>query len=648
MNYRLRTLQILIALVFGALLCLHFWDFIWTQSVDLAHHYVLVTRLTEFGDLPFATDPSLGEMRVYPRLSHRFAAGLGRLWGSPLAGMQIVVLVSMVVLWAAIGWMLWSQPSRQARRSTLNILLALFIGGYLLRLDLWGREIVGNYFYAQFVAQAAALLALAIVLTLAQAGWSRFVVYGLLIAGIFGIELIHLLPAVELLGFLGLLVVFDQLWQSRRWAVRGLAASAAFLVAALLAVVANPVFKAMASISENDGVLRLTFIPNHFALLALVLATAISSVFGIWYWLRLKDPVRQRELLAIKYFALLGLSISTLCLLQMAALEIGRGSEYACRKYAFGLWTVLLVNVSLLLARGARPKDESKSGLQVTTRIFDCSAVGLLVVVAAFATFPGRKYLSLQDLMSTERRLESVKASAPAIPEGTSAYAIQLPGEPPLIDYLFSLGVFKSARSANTINILQNQDLTLSTRIGLIVTAKDKSRYDLPECRLHSTDPVFALIDGTCYVKTFPERKFCRGEMHLTDSELTQGFSSPEEQGSWTDGKESAFHCQMPDHATDYPESVRISGFAFVPGSHIQHVSVSVNGAEAKEFVFDSLKPDTSIVVAVPKGGGSTIQIKFFLPNAVSPSEMGLSPDSRKLGFYVKSIQLLKGDGQPI
>lgn len=35
-------------------------------SVDLAHHYALVVRLSEDWVLQSATDPSLGEMNTYP------------------------------------------------------------------------------------------------------------------------------------------------------------------------------------------------------------------------------------------------------------------------------------------------------------------------------------------------------------------------------------------------------------------------------------------------------------------------------------------------------------------------------------------------------------------------------------------------------
>lgn len=647
MKYRLRIVQLLLGCACGVLLCLHFSDYIWTQSVDLAHHYALVARLSQFGDLPRAVDPSLGEMQIYPRLSHRIASAVGGLFGSPLAGMQIVGLSSMVVLWAAIAWMLWSQPSEQARRATTIVLIGLIVGGSFLHLDFWGEEIVRNYFYAQFVAQAAALVVLAIALTCSQARLSRFVVYGVLIVGIAIIEFLHLLPAVELLGFLGLLVISDLCVPMRRWNIRSLLVSAIFPFVALIVVVASPVFRAMASISENNGVLRLPYVPDRAALLGLVLVTVVSSIVGMRYWVGLADEQRRREQLVVKYFAIFGLSVSVLCLLQMAALALGRGSEYACRKYAFGLWTVLLINVALALGRHLVLTRSGRSSVSVLRTAFDYCAMALVISVAMLTIFPGKKYLSLSGLLSMEHRLEAVKAAEPAVAPGTSTYAIQLPGEPPLVDYLFSLGIFRSARSANTIDILQNRDLSLPGQIGLIVTSREKSRYDISACQRSSADPALALIDGQCYAKSIPDRRFCRGEMHLTDAQLMQGFSWPEENGTWTDGNVAAFHCEMPQHAAAYPEQIRISGFAFVPSTHVQHVSVSVNGGPSHDFLFDSSRSDQSMVLPVPKGA-AVIQIRFSLPDAMSPYKAGMSGDRRELGLYIESIQLLKEDGAPI
>lgn len=647
MKYRLQLGKILLALACGLILGFHFWDYIFSGSVDLAHHYVLVSRLTEYGHLPSVDDPSLGEMRIYPRLSHQVASGFARILGSPLAGMQLVVLLSMIAIWAAIGFMLSTLPPRQARSTTLIALVGVVLAAVVFHLNFWGGEVVANYFFAQFFAQAVAVVTLVFALMLSRGGWSRFAVYGVLIIGIIVTEYAHLLPALELLGFLWLLAVFEQYRQPDRWSMRSLLLTAVFPIAGLVAVVVSPVFRAMALISENNGSLPLSHVPNNAALLALVVATLGSSILALRRWARLNDPDKERQQLAVKYFALLGLSISILCLLQFAALAFGGGSDYACRKYAFGMWTVLLINVSLLLVRPARSEEKAESRPRPIATALDYCAIALLVGGAVLAVFPRQKFLSLSNLISMERRLTTLKAAMPAEPPGTWTYAVQLPGEPAVIDYLFTVGLFKTARSENAMNVLLDRDLSGTSQNTVIVAEKDTSRYDVQACRLPSPDSGLAVIDGTCLAKTGPNDDVCRGNVPLAGLQYMQGFGRSEKSGTWTNGKEAVFHCNVTEQTHARPAWVRISGVAFVPSAHVQRASISVNGGVAHEFVFDGTKNAQPIVLPVPNSG-PTITIKFLLPDAVSPRALGLSEDARQLGFFVTAIQFTDADGKPI
>ena len=96
-------------------------DTFWSLSVDLAHHYALVVRLTETWLLQVATDPSLGEMNTYPRLAHQFAAVLARLVGSPLLGLHLTALLAIFVCLASLAAMLLSLPRHAAIGSALTL-----------------------------------------------------------------------------------------------------------------------------------------------------------------------------------------------------------------------------------------------------------------------------------------------------------------------------------------------------------------------------------------------------------------------------------------------------------------------------------------------------------------------------------------------
>src|SRR5580765_6333062 len=95
-------------------LVLRFINSLWTYGVDLAHHDVLVTYLMEHWQWPAKGDSSLGEMSVYPPGSHVVAAIAGTVLGSPVAGLQVVTLLSILALWGSIALALQSLPRRMA------------------------------------------------------------------------------------------------------------------------------------------------------------------------------------------------------------------------------------------------------------------------------------------------------------------------------------------------------------------------------------------------------------------------------------------------------------------------------------------------------------------------------------------------------
>lgn len=644
MTHRTRLLQILIFITVSALLIFRFWDYIWTGSVDFPQHYALVLRLAEFGHLPQKIDLSLGEMQIYPSLSHQFAAKAGKLLGSPLIGMQLAVLLSTIVLWAAIGWMLWSLPRPAARRSIFVLIVLLVVSGYRLHFELFDREIVGNYFYSQLIAQAVAMVAIAVALRLSQARVSRFAIYVFLIVSTLIIESIHLLPAVELLGFLGLLITIDQYPAVNRQRFRTVIWSFGLFALGALAVFKHPTFSAMRTISENNGTLPLHYIPTLYELIALALAVAIFSAVLVVRGLRLDREDPRRAYLALSYIGIFGLTLAILCFLQIAALREGQGSEYACRKYAFGLCTTLLIEFALLPVIFRRCSEEPMKSVWRAriAFVFDIFAIAFLVMTSFLANAPRHKELSLAKLVSTERELIVLNNSLVSHEVDKSNYAARLPGLNPLVDYMFSIGVFKSPRTKNAYDILRNDMLSEPLRVSNIITASGSKPYDILACRRPSSDPSLAVIDGACFARLMSRATFCQDQFHLTegdwiDRRVLNGFGSPEARGTWTISNDATFTCKMPENAKDRPRMVRIVAHGFAPQNHVQRVAVSINGGEPHQYRFSDFD-EQSIDLPVPEEGVN-LQIKFSLPDAISPEALGITPDPRKLGVYVSWIK---------
>lgn len=645
MPFKTRALQLIILAAVGAILIYHFHDHIWTGSVDIAHHYSLVTRLTEFGHRSASVDPSLGEMQIYPALSHYIAMWVGRAFGSPLVGMQVVGLISAITVWAAIVWMFSSLPRSASRFASGLLILLLVINGMFVHLEVFDSELVGNYFYSQLVAQAMAFVALAVALSIRRRGVSRFVNYVFLILAMLLVESAHLLPAVELLGFLGLLVCVDLFSAANRARVGQVVWSFGLVLIGAIAVVVHPTFRAMRVISENNGTLPLNLIPNIQSLLLLAAVVAILSLVLVFRWLLMKSDEERQANLAILFLGVFGLGVTALCILQTLALQLGQGSEYACRKYAFALSSMLLVNLALLpialnldLIKWLSNRVGERTG-----RAIDICLIALIVLTASLTNFPQSKAFSLAQLVHIERELNLLNNTSVDHRAGVSNYAVRLPNSTPLLDYMFSIGIFKTPRTDNAYDILRNRILSQPDRIGEIITAVGTKPYDVVACRRSSTNPAVSVIDGACFVKSVPRRNECSGWFHMTpdamiDYASMKGFSNPESDGTWTDDEVATFTCKMPTSADQRPKSVRIVAQAFVQPQHAQTVEITLNGTGQKLVHFVNAGAQQVIDLPVP-ADSDQLKITFHMPDAVSPQALGMSTDARKLGLYLKWIQ---------
>ena len=275
-------------------LVVYFMNSLWTTSIDVALHYALVSRLSEHWHLPTDDDPSLEEMNIYPRYSHRLAAISDKLTGSPLGGMQFITMLSLSALWSAIAVMFLALPRRMLWMAFGALSVLLLANRFFIHLELFGGEILGNYFYPQLVAQALALIAIACVLWMDKAGMHPIISYLILGTSVPVIQQFHLLPALEVLATLALLVLYNLLdiRSERRWPVFGIGLLAIVASAALTAL--SPVFKSMLSISGTHGVLQLNYTPNLTSLAVECGIVIVLSALLLWQWNRL-GPAEERN-----------------------------------------------------------------------------------------------------------------------------------------------------------------------------------------------------------------------------------------------------------------------------------------------------------------------------------------------------------------
>lgn len=131
------------------------------RSVDLAHHYALIVRISEHHSFDIV-DLTLGEMNFYPRLSHVIAAVVATIVGSNLLGMQVVTLLSVSLLLGIYIYALRGLPRQLAMASTLVLAFLFLLNRYLFKFEVHGAEVIDNFFFSQLVAQAFVVFGLAV------------------------------------------------------------------------------------------------------------------------------------------------------------------------------------------------------------------------------------------------------------------------------------------------------------------------------------------------------------------------------------------------------------------------------------------------------------------------------------------------------
>jgi hypothetical protein len=613
-------------------------DSLWSQSVDLAHHYALTYRIAEQFHLMDWNDPTLGEMNYYPRLSHIFAAILGWPLNSSLLGIQVVTLLSFSAIWGGFLYILNTLPKPLGLLSTISLAGLLFLNKLTFKFEVHGSEIVSNFFYSQLVAQGIIVLAIAaaIVIEIKRGRWAA---YALLI-GVIAIDTgVHLLPTLELLGML-LALVLVNMYQDIAQKERRLAIimSLAVPVIALGGVILNPAFSAMRKIAENDGGLEFRFISYPFGLGTLcVIALLISAAL-------LRVHVRSNSRFAhptIKYLALYGAAVSGLCLLQMTLVQFGFGSNYAVKKYGFGIISYLFIIIAILagqLTLRALPKKwtylDNYHGL-------DALVVGCALLVALKSVIMPYKVIDFSELLQLEKRLISITTTEVEDIPGKTNAVIGLKGYYPTFNYMFSLALTNTPRSLAIPDILLADKLHDYSNYGYIVSSAGSAKYDMSECELTQHGGI-TINSAKCISEQLKQSGVCKNTVDFShtgtvETSSISGFDGAEEEGRWIKGKVATYTCDIPNKA---PKKLEIEMFPLLTASlKSQRIRILANDQPIYDAQISNVSNEVTSLDLPPLGESGKMVIKFETPDATSPKELGVGQDARPLGFFIKTIR---------
>jgi hypothetical protein len=611
-------------------------DALWGHAVDLAHHYVLVFRIGEQFNLGNPTDPSMGEMNFYPRLSHIVAAVAGFIVGSPLLGLHLTALLSLFLIWFCYVYLLGTLPRALAVASIVCLAVLSFLNKRVFHLEVHGSELVDNYFFSQLMAQSVTMLVIAIGL-LSERKAGRWCAYFVLVMGIFINTGIHLLPTLELLGVLGFVLLVDGIKVRRTdprlrvWLLPALIVPAC----ALAGVLINPAFAAMRQIADNNGGLGFDRISYPVGLITVCLAVMAMSFVAAWAYLR---PHGQYAWPVLKYLSALGMAMATLCLLQMVLARFGYGSDYAVKKYGNGLLTQLLVLASVGLGALLLRRPQIR-GLQLPGWLFAPGAAVLFFCIATNAT-PRKSDFDVSELVALEKSMIGLLASqyTPAVSPKQDV-VIGLSKEP-TFDYMFTLAIARTSRKYATPEIFYTHAITDFSKYDNVITAPGTPRYDSPQCRRNS-NRLLVVNSAACLATLAQEVEKQQTAFDFTsDSTLPvgsiDGFSVPEAHGRWMQTPQARFTWLRPSVA---PNTLKVKITPFLSAEHPrQRLLIKVNGQRVYEgeFLYEGLVEPIQVAIPAPTERGYVVE--FDAPDAISPKALGLSEDTRELSFSVKEL----------
>lgn len=615
-------------------------DSIWSWSVDLAHHYALVFRISEQFELTSSADPTLQEMSIYPRGSHVIAAIIGSILGSKFLGLQVVTLLSLAVLWLFAILILKGLPVATASTSLIILSLLIVINAISLKLELHGGEIVGNFFYSQLVGHSILFASIFIAIKLEKSAgvvWSCFALSLLMMAT----AAVHLLPAIQMLGLLAGLLVAHVVMAYRKDApiLPRIMFSVPLLALSVGGLFSHPSFSAMRKISKNDGVLDLHNVSYPVGLVLLCFSVFAASMLILY---RLFKSGESNEFAAAKYLAILGFVTAMLCSLQFVLVILGHGSDYAVKKYGFSLITILFLQLSVIFAGNGRLSWVrflfSRHG-EASRTVVSGAALALVL----FSGMPNGKPLDVSDVVVAERRLINLSDTVlPKPHDGRPSVVIGLDGFPATIDYLFSIAIVKTPRTLAEPDVLLNRDITTPSNYSFIASSSGNPKFGAAKCETLSDGPI-SIINSRCFEKAQGAAGYCNSQFDFSTAgsiprNLIKGFSDAEGHGRWTDGVTASVECL--DNGEAF-KNVKLQVAPFVYGAlKSQRIEVTINGQHAfQEEIGTARGTDNPIVIPLPRATDSgKYTLEFRFPDAVSPKEVGLNEDRRRLGFSFKRV----------
>lgn len=127
------------------------------------------------------------------------------------------------------------------------------------------------------------------------------------------------------------------------------------------------------------------------------------------------------------------------------------------------------------------------------------------------------------------------------------------------------------------------------------------------------------------------------------DKYLWYGWSGPEPESRWTDGREATFVFRL-DDATEQTLALRVAPYLVSEKLSQQRLVLKLNGKQLGELTLTRREPTVHSFVLGPEAFAGENILTFEMPDAMAPASIEKSDDLRELGVAVSWIELKKNE----
>lgn len=598
-------------------------------AYDLAAHYVLLKKIVLDKSVYIGYNLNLDEMLGYPPGSHYVASWINIFTKNLIVSLNVVNILSIITIYTCLSLYI-------NKFASLTKLIFVFIIGFIFindgNIPIIGLEIVkGNFLYGQLFGTAILISFLTLYdkysININNLIWV-FGVYFLLL-------FVHATPASILAATVVVKLILKIDYRSKQKIKDFYFISFVALIFLLLFYL-HPYNKFSGEMRLHNGYILFDLLTNgpdnisRFGSLYIILNFIIAILLLTGLLLNKIKNEKNKEFVYSLY-----IGISLLTFLYYILFKVGIVSSYIPKKNFFILSTVLYLLISISLGGfiiNLYPKVECISIEKEQILI-------ILLTVALFLTFtktqesPRFLFEKLNQISDVKLYINKNNFFKHKIIANISDLRMEY-------NWLISLAELEIPKKSKLTDAIVNENMNLLPDDYYIVD------YTRPvELSIQDFPSGLSLYTKAQYLK---RPLLNPGDVIYLNKNnknikrfLIEGFTFPEEWGTWTNGESSRLIFELP--LDDYKLKLNLTFKAWLFKNHKSFfVYISCNGNQIKKILINSREEQSlELLISNKKCNyNKNIDIDFKYETVSSPFIQGESADKRNLGLGIISMQL--------